>query len=351
MRPFLNTVCVVLILIGLNNRTLISQETDPPSRNLQVEVSSDSVRDSRFFPEVTHVAEFHVVQDRKITMSWLSTIEDTPQWLKVSEAQRTLVLEVKRRRTLSLIGKSLVTVGRAYRSSKTPQGAVSYHIWGASAEDAKILAEAFIEKLDQTAAEKHEAVKQEIDHLQSTLLEADRTIPDLESECERLKKDALEHAEAYSQKYSLVDSTPNYVLNHAASSHEDASSHLREIRIGLLGLSAKQEAIRNFKSQGKIKDKATLLRLDQLLVVNEIDQIGALARKSAYTEILTQTQLVLQSEKTGTRAYSDLGHWTTKQTIAKDKLEKLEKEIKNPPANGQAVTVHDNLIRIRPVRH
>lgn len=351
MRSFLNTLPVVVILIGLSSNTLISQEANPSNRKLQIELSNDTIRNSSFFPEVTHVAEFHVIQDRKSTTSWLSTIEDTPQWLSLSEAQRKLILKIKRHNSLSLIGKSLASVGNAYISSKTPQGAVGYHIWAVSAEDAKTMTVAFIEKLDQIAAKKHVVIKQDIEHLQSTLLAANRTIPDLKSECERLKKNALESVEAYSDRYSLVDDTFNYVLNHASSSHEDAASHLREIRIELLGLSAKQEAILGIKSEGKIKDKATLLKLDQLLVVNEIDQIGALARKSAYAEILTQTQRVLQSDKAKTRAYYNLSIWTTKQNEAKDQLAKLEKEIENPPGNGQPVTVHDNLIRIRPVRH
>lgn len=351
MRSFLNRLTLVAILIGLSNNTLVSQEVNPSKRELRIELSTDAIRDSSFFPEVTHVAEFYVLQDRKITATWLSTIENTPQWLIVSEAQRKLILKIKRHTDLSLLGRSLARVGKAYRSSKTPQGTVGYQIWGGSQEDAKITAVAFIEQLDRIAAQKHEVAKQGIEHLQSALLEADKTIPGLESDCEQLMQKRSKSTKTYAQKYALVDDTLVSVLKHAVSAHEDASVHLREIKIELLGLDAKQEAIRSFKRKGTIQDKATLLKLDQLLVVNEIDQFGALARKSAYTEIFTQTQQVLQADRATTRAYSDLSYRTTKQKEAKDQLEKLEREITNAPGNGNPVSVHDNLIRIRPVRH
>jgi len=61
MKTTLTTMVLVSLLVGLGSIALMAEDGGAPNRELRIEWPDATVRNPDFFPEMTHVAEFHVI--------------------------------------------------------------------------------------------------------------------------------------------------------------------------------------------------------------------------------------------------------------------------------------------------
>ena len=361
MKTTFTSLMLVGLLTSLGAITVMGVEQGPAPREIKFELSDHSVSNPIFYPEMTHVAEFHLTADRPFD-AWILLCEETSQWQDISDAQRAFCTKLLDRyriesrgviRTLDLRPtlRAVPPGGRGRSSGKY----WSFEIWGVSLEDTKAMALAVINRLDSIAASRFEAVEEEIKKNGSTLLETAKKRPVLETQYKELRQKVAETGKRYSQSnYDLVE-TGNSLFKHAVRTRDDVGSHLREVRFELLGLTAKQEAIESFKNSKKTMRSATLretlLKLDQLLVINEVERVGALARESAYQEAFGQAKALVDAVLAKDTAGAQLDLNDVRRRTAEKELKIREKQFKMPPGFWKPVEVHDNLIRIMPVRH
>ena len=217
------------------------------------------------------------------------------------------------------------------------------------------MALAVINRLDSIAASRFEAVEEEIKKHGATLLETAKKRPVLETQYKESRLKVAETSKSYSQSNYDLAETGDHLFKHAVKTRDDVGSHLREVRFELLGLTAKQEAIESFKNSKKTMRsttmRETLLKLNQLLVINEIERVGALARESAYQEAFGQAKALVDAVLARESVRAQLDTNDARRRTAEKQLKIREKQFKSPPGERKPVEVNRNLIRIMPVRH
>lgn len=340
-----NLLFIVIVATGFIS-TIHAEKNTTPKRELKFELSEKPIGLPDWPSKSTYVGTFHVVQDRKF-FTWIFHIPKTPKWRQMSESQKQLVTQ--------LLDEFKATDKRSSRFgfpfsiksdyTHTPAGMVTYRVPGVSEEDTRKMAEAVIECFDHWALSNLELHQNLLEEAQNTIAEAEKVIPKLEKEYKHLSLFGDEKIKEYSENNHGID--PKTILDHAKKNMEELSRYLRDADFELIGLQAKIDIAGKYKTVGKITDQATLIKLNQILMVDEIELAGVLARKNAY-------KIAIKKAKEVYDIISKREETSAQKTVWEKKLEDAKRLAANEKkfmaeAKVRPVQVHENKVIIHPV--
>ena len=283
--------------------------------------------------EITHRAQLFLKPDRKFAhpAAVAANISDRPVASCLSEEQRALLA-----RTGS--GQIFLAISQYYRDMNTPLGMYTVDLHAVSEQDARKMAEFFLGDLDLRAAHELKALEESVKYYREE-------IPKLETKITEL---GLEHGKTSLELERLRQTFHYQGFEDAQKSIADFRGILRAVGIDIIGIKAKINAINRTKSKQDLSPEI-YAALDRLMVMQDIEMAGALARKRAAEEELDKAErfsrlIAKQSEitKEQNKLKQDL-------EICKRRLPQDEKRLANPPARMRPVSILDNKVTIYPV--
>jgi chromosome segregation ATPase len=232
--------------------------------------------------------------------------------------------------------------------TQTPEGTLTYRVYGVSEGDTRKMAEGVIEWLDNQALERLEDFQKRLDRDQNTVAEAEKVLPKLRLEIEQLTKQVDELKEEYSEANYGIDQ--QNIAEHVKSNMEELAHKLRDADFELVGLEARIDLIGKFKAGGKITDQATMIKLNQMLITDEIERAGVLARRSAYEAAFKLTKGFYDAFTTLGKVSAQKEHLETSLAHAKNNTSMWEEILADPKPEMRPVQVYENKVIIHPVR-
>ncbi len=326
------------------------QQTERPKRQLSFELTSGT--DEMTYPGTKYLGYFHITNDRNLG-PWGSWITTTSKWKEMSEEQRQFIEGQINEQYNRTLGRS--SIGHPFsRNSghmKTPIRTRTYSVFGVSKEDVRKMAEAVIEGLDNEAQRRLERKQKEFEDYKKTITEAENIIPKLEKEYKQLDKQAEEKTKVYIKTNYKVDGTNrNEILQHTKKNMEELASYMKLANFELIGLQARINSIEKFKTRGNISDPGTLIKLDQMLIADEIERAGTMARRKAYEEAFKQTKELYDVISSYYSIEGQKQGWKKRLASAQAHKNSAERLLANPPAEMQPVEVYENRVVIWQVK-
>ena len=328
-----------------------AEQSESSKRQLKFEVSAMPIDMDWPFVEVKFVGYFHVKRDRDLH-SWRYSLSKTSQWEEMSEEQRQFIRKLsddyqykRYLRNHNITSPSSMNT----RHVRTPEDTYTYQVPGVSEQDVRKMAKAVIESFDKDALDGIEINQENLKKNRAIIAEAESILPELESECNRLKVQKDEKIAEYSKANYGIDSEKT-ISEHARKSTEELAYHLRLVDFELIGLRAKIDSISRFKADEKIKDQDTLAKLDQMLITTEVERAGLLARRNAYISAFKQAKELHTIVENGDEAAAKKAIWEKKLADAQRAVPSLEEWLANPPSSTRPVEVYENKVTIHPVR-
>jgi hypothetical protein len=329
--------------------TIQAEQDARTKRELHFERATESIGLSDCPSGAKYVGDFHIVKDRRLR-TWIFVISETSQWKQMSGAQRQLITKLQNEYRVT--DNKFWRIGSPFsaRSSyvRTPEGTVTYRVYGVSEQDVRKMAEGVIKWLDTQALKNVTFHQKSLDAQRNTIAEARMTLPKLEMESKRLVKQADEKIKEYTEVNYGVD--PQTVFDHARESMEELARHLKTADFELVGLQARIDLIGKFKAGGKITDEATLIKLDQMLMADEIERAGVLARRSAYEAAFKLGKELCEAIVMRDKTSSQIMTCQKKMKDAEQAILMNEKTLADPPPEMRPVQVYENKVTIHPVR-
>lgn len=326
-----------------------AEQTTHTKRELQFEISTKSVGLSSCPSETKYVGDFHIIKDRRLG-SWVFGISETSQWKQMSEAQRQFITKLQNEYRVT--ESKYWRVGSPFEVQSeythTPEGTVTYQVHGVSEPDVRRMAEAVIEWLDKKALKNLKEVQKTIELHRNTIAEAQRKLPKLEAECKQLEAQADEKIKEYAKVNYGID--PKKISDHVKKSMEELAHSLRTADFELVGLQARIDLIGKFKTGGKVTDQDTLIKLNQMLMSDEIERAGVLARRSAYESAFKLAKELYDAITIRDETSSQKMMWESQLANAEGDTQRMEEILADPPPYMHPVEVYENKVTIHPVR-
>ena len=305
------------------------QQIEQAERQLQF-VISGTFSPIRHYSEVTHYGYFHVSEDRSFRGRWTDEwITQTSQWKEMSEKQRQFIYKLQNDYKYRRAAQKW-NIGRPFSTKsdyvRTPEGTVTYQVLGVSEEDVRKMVEAAIERLDNQAHNLQEQQQKSLELNQNVIVEAEKILPKLETECKKLEAQADKKTKEYAKTHYEIDSIKRKEIpDHARKNMEELARYLRLANFELIGLQARIDSIEIFKASGDISDQGTLIKLDQMLIADEIERAGILARKKAYVKSFKQSEELYNVIKS--KQDTDIQKWKWQEKLEKAKDAKTQKRV------------------------
>ena len=346
-----NQLLVVLVATCIFSAAY-GKQNEQAERQLQFETSG-TIKIAEEFPEIKYVGNFHVIEDRDLGR-WIGAIQTTSKWNQMSEKQQQFILKLLNNYKYRSIAKKRWT-GYSFSTKSdyvnTPEGTKTYRVYAVSKEDVRKMAEAVIEWHDNNARTSLDFTKKRLEQKQQIIAEAKKKLPKLETECKRLEAQAEEKTKEYAKTNYEIDRTKRKeILEHTRKNMEELARYLRLANFELVGLQARIGSIERFKANGNISDPGTLIKLDQMLIADEIERAGIMARRRAYEEAFKQTKdlydVIISCNDAAVRKLD----WEMKLADAKRDKIHAEKVLANPPAQMKPVEVYENKVVIWQVK-
>ena len=348
--------CQLLMVLLVANAFVFSaiceEQSKPAKRQLKFETSTSRIRISYPLSEAKYVCYFHVKEDRSL-QPWGGSLQTMSEWKEMSEEQRQFIhklfneYQYKRYMRNKHIGSPFSIKSQYVR---TPVGTRTYQVFGVTEEDVRKMVEAVLEWLDKQAHEVIETNKKTLDTNRQVIAEAEKILPKLEKECKHLEAQADKKTKEYAKTNYEIDSIGRKEIpEHARKKMEELARYLRLADFELIGLQARIDSIERFKAVGNISDQGTLIKLDQMLIADEIERAGVLARRRAYEGAFKQTKDLYDIIMSSNDAAAQKLGWEMKLADAQRAVPELEEWLLNPPNSTRPVEVHENKVIIHPV--
>ncbi|MHC4165683.1 MAG: hypothetical protein ACYSWQ_01865 [Planctomycetota bacterium] len=330
--------------------TAVAEQGAETKRELQFEVRTVNLRFPSCPSETRFVGDMHITKDRNLP-SWIFQISNTSQWEHMSESQRKFITRLQNEYRVTRIGDQRVGNAFSVRSdyTRTPTGTLTYRVHGVSETDVRIMAEALVEWLDEKASKKLKEVQERLEHDRNVMAEAPQELLKLEAEWERLEAQVDDKTEDYAKVNYGID--PKKLPDHVKKSMEQLAHNLKTADFELVGLQARIDLIGKYKTGGKITDQATLIKLNQMLIADEIERAGVFARRSAYEAAFKLAKelydaLAARNEAGARKARSEM-----RLADAEGDASRMERILADPPPEMRPVEVYKNEVTIHPVGH
>jgi len=346
-----NQLLIVLIAVCVFSAAY-GQQSEKPKRQLQFELTSGT--DEMTYPGTKYIAYFHVTTDRNLG-PWGSWIKTTSKWNQMSQEQRQFIIKLQNNDKNDRTSTGRRSIGYPFsRNSghmKTPIRTRTYSVFGVSKEDVRKMVEAVIEGLDNEAQLRLERKQKELENYKKTIAEAEKMLPKLEEEFQQLDKQAEEKTKVYIKTNYKVDGTNrNEILQHTKKNMEELASYMKLANFELIGLQARIDSIERFKTRGHISDPGTLIKLDQMLIADEIERAGIMARKNAYENAFEHTKELYDVISSCYGVEGQKKGWRTRLASAQAHKNSAERLLANPPAEMKPVEVYENKVVIMQVK-
>ncbi|MHC4537712.1 MAG: hypothetical protein ACYS6K_27585 [Planctomycetota bacterium] len=275
-------------------------------------------------------------------------ITTTSKWNQMSEEQRQFILKLLNDDKDDRTTRSRIIGYPFSRNSgqmKSPNRTRTYSVFGVSKEDVQKMAEAVIEGLDNQAQRRLERKRKELEDNKK------KTLPKLEIECKQVEAKAQEKTKEYLKaNYEINKTKRPEIFEHAIKNMEELARYMKLANFELIGLQARIDSIERFKASGNISDPSTLIKLDQMLIADEIERAGIMARRKAYEEAFRQTKELYDIFMNCNDAAARKLSWERKLASAKAHKYSAERLLANPPAEMQPVKIYENKVVIMQVK-
>lgn len=235
---------------------------------------------------------------------------------------------------------------RRYQTGETLDGAGLYQgiiFYAVTAEDARMMAQRYIEYHDQLAHTKLQEIKDSITENQKTIADAEQRLPQLEVESKALNEQFMEYGARY-----------NLNRNVAQERNKEFYQMLSHLKIDLAGTQAKVEVVRKYMATiretvggGQNQLYATAR---QMLIELEADLAGALARKKEIEIQIAHADEFIQIQSKRISLSSERNRLNNDKDKAQNRIQESEQTLANPPAELLPVELLDNKVTIHPVR-
>ena len=319
-----------LILICLTGWAL-AQEEQAPKRELIFETSDQQEDWKRAWEGLgvirpKYLAEFTLLADRKMYRSGGNVTTEAEKWLKkVASGQQQALINQSR-----------------YSYSEAADNAGLYRtfwIYAVSADEARKMAEGFIEYYDKDARAQIEIIKNRIAEFNKTILDAERRIPEIEAEFKPLKEIILSFGAQF-----------NNNTTQAQQRIEDYTKMLGLLKIDIAGYQAKVEVLReSIKIRENISTQL-YAAVKQMLIEQEAELAGALARKKEIENQMYLASEYFQAVMKNSNLFKELENLNRQKDVYQKNIQDLEQNLTDPPATIRTVEVLENKVVIHPVR-
>ena len=273
--------------------TVYGQQDEKSKQQLWFELASRTIEIPEDFPEVKYVGLLHIINDRDLG-PWIGAIQTTSKWKEMSEKQQQFILKLQNDYKYKSIAKKKRTgypISTRSDYIYTPEGTRSYRVYAVSKEDVRKMAEAVIEWHNNNARIGLEFARKQLKQNQKIIAEAEVMIPKLEKECKQLETQVEEKTRLYIKENNELDKAKETeIFAHAKKHMEELASYIKLAKFELIGLHARIKSIERFKTGGKITDQGTLIKLDQMLITDQIEEAGVWARINAYERAFKWTK-------------------------------------------------------------
>jgi len=338
----LAAVCVFSVAYG--------QQSEKPKRQLWFEVASGSFDIREVFPEIKYVANFHVINDRDLGRWGVGAIQSTSKWNQMSKQQRQFILKLQNDYKYKSI-RTKHRTGYTFSNGNTPEGTRTYSAYAVSKEDVRKMAEAVIEWHDNNARLSLEFKKKNLEQNQEIITEAEKMLSKLVTEYKQLDTKAQEKTKEYIKtNHELNRARTSVILEHARKNIEDLARYMKLANFELVGLKARMDSIDRFKTSGNISDPGTIIKLDQMLIADEIERAGVLARRKAYEDEFKPTKKLYDVIMSRDENVSQKQDWNSKLRRAQERKNEAEWVLANLPASVQPLKVYENKVVIWQVK-
>ncbi len=320
MMNLTQTGCLLLSLLMPLDATTQPAETEWPKRELRYQAGpaghreGNTPRDARYTAVLT-------LSPRRETYPWPDSLDllKTAAGKTMSNEQRAMI----ERRPQDV----------AHTVPYNPDSEL--WVWkldAVSEDDARKMAEAFLERWDTSARRELEAMKKQVEKIRAFIPDAERKIADLQVAVDAAKKEIGDIEKLV--VYRGPDEARHELL--------DIDRALRSVQVEMVGIKAKAEAIKNWRNRG-YSDWA-----GKMLAAEDVELAGVLARKAAL-EGYRKT-----AEQYGTR-YSRMRADQATLDSLKDELSKSrsslpmwEHSLADPPAKARRPSLRNNTVLICP---
>ena len=346
-----NTYALILAItvLGLFGADARGQEpTDQkepvPRQALTFEISSSQVILPFLPPEATHVGYVHVKVDRDWEQLAFYDVSESTYWPKMSEAQRALVAKMD---NLWLPREQRITGPLSEESDvvSTPTGMVTYRMIGVSEEDTKLMALALLERFDDNISQTRHYWSESRKSARRSVEKSKKRLPEARVEYDTASSTAQTKTKAFMQKLYHVpyDEDPQQAAKRLIEAY---SYSLKLLDFELIGIEAKNKMIDRLSNSPKVTDRGAVSKLQELMVLNQVDLAGALARKAA---LETSVQEALEVYEVGKRLATLKREIAELERYLPDTIERAERP---EPSDGWhvPVTIHENKVVIHPAK-
>jgi hypothetical protein len=213
-------------------------------------------------------------------------------------------------------------------------------MWAMTEQDARLMAQAEVEAVDTLRRSMFELDRQRIVERRRVLAEAKRQFPKVESELARCAGE-LEHAQT-NAKYDNADEARQDV--------RELDRSVRTIDIEMTGIRAKTEAISRHRSAEGARDPGTALLLDRLLMEEDINLAGALARRAAVETHRKNAQAFYDASTAHSTAADQLAQLQKRIATGEEQEKQDEAWCSDPPAYARPMVVVNNKVIIQKLK-
>ena len=325
----------VMGLILFSSFKIATAEPNTIPMDLKYEISPNIFQRSQLddawrssYPEVNYVGVLHIKVGRMGNfigvVRWENWVSETELWNEMSEAQRALVQKLQGNFGAAEHLERTFPIGSAFSNANIPGNYRPYKVVAVSEKDAQLMAAAITEWLNKymkTSIKKKEMILKET---QDILDKSKKEFNELEESQETTTIDLQEKKEKYAKaKHGVIDN--NNINLDTQKCMEEISYKLRTTEFELVGLQAKKNMITNFI--GGTKHRNMLIKLEEMLIVVEIDLAEVLAQKNLCEYVFQQAQ--------------DLRNLWAKHESQRIKIDQLKSSVEQLP---QSISRMENLL-------
>ena len=218
------------------------------------------------------------------------------------------------------------------------EGTYFYTIYGVTENDVRVMVRAAAELLDNHARESFERNKAKLPGARKALAERSERVAVLEKPIVAAKQTLQEAQQSVS--YTTGDQ--------ATVDIRELQKTLRGAEIEIAGIQAKMDAITNFKGRAD-NDEGTRSMLDRLLMEQDIEMAGALARKTAVESHHNKARVYYQAFDAHRAAVAE--HRKLLQRLGGSFVRSLETAVFDPPDKLKPVVLIDDKVVIQPIKY
>jgi len=148
----------------------------------------------------------------------------------------------------------------------------------------------------------------------------------------------------------LEKAKSNEIFVHIKKNMEVLAGYMKLAKFELIGLHARIRSIERFKASDEISDPSTLIKLNQMLITDQIEEAGVLARLNAYQGEFKQAKKLYDIIDNYYSVERQKSSWEERSAKAQKEKSVREKILANPPTYTQPVKIHENKVTVWQVR-